>query len=488
MATVTVSRTADRLIAVKQVPPGRAGDIEREAATLRRLDHPGVVRFVNVADTRDGGRALHTEFVSSDTWATRPLIDPADRAGGVAALAEVVADLHDLGIAHGRIDPSHVLHGEDDRPVLCGLRLAAEATPENRREDLVALADLCCDPALERGPLTGKLTALSDAARAGRLGARELARRLGLLIDKKPTAAQPVPVAGNRSGRGRSERSRRRPLIVVTAVLSASLALLAAGIWSRSGRTASTPATITDAAGSPGLSPLTAADAAGSTGASPATPADAAALADATGGASAEALQPLGSIPAMAPASGSATGAATETAAAADPAAITSAATETVAAADPAAVPGASGPGAAVAVVPRTGGTGSGYSPAPSGSLLPPIPVAADQDLVEGHSTGQSGTVVEHGGSLYSVGAPGDFVRTGDWDCDGQPTPAIVRPSSGHVVLFDVWPGPGQSISMPVRWEVDAPTGAEVVESNGCDLLRVYTPAGSRLFDPMEHH
>ena len=77
-------------------------------------------------------------------------------------------------------------------------------------------------------------------------------------------------------------------------------------------------------------------------------------------------------------------------------------------------------------------------------------------------------------------------MQTGDWDCDGQATPAIVRPSTGHVVLFDAWPAPDQSISMPVRWQVEAPTGAEAVSHGSCDLLRVYTTAGSKLFDPSE--
>ena len=463
---MTVSRTADRLIAVKQVPPGRASDIEREAATLKRLAHPGVVRFVNVAETRDGGQALHTEFVSSDTWATRALIDPVERAQGVAALADVVADLHDLGIAHCRINPSHVLYGEDDRPVLCGLRLAAEATPENRGADLVALADLCCDPALERGPLAGKLSALADAARAGRLSTRELARRLDLLVNKRATAAQPGPVAGNGAGRRQGERSRRRSIVLVAAVLTASAVVLAAGMWSRRSQTVSTPATITDAAAVPPSAT------GGPTGSAPATPTDAVAVADSGGTSAADPPSPGGSTGADA---------ATFGATATDPAADSGPS-----------VPGAPGPGAAVEPStaepsPAGGSTSSGLSPVASAPLLPPIQVAADRRPVEGYAASRSATILEHGDILYGIGAPGDFVQTGDWDCDGQPTPAIIRPSTGHVVLFDAWPGPGQSISMPVRWEVDAPTGAEVVEHNGCDLLRVYTPSGSRLFDPMEH-
>ena len=35
-------------------------------------------------------------------------------------LASTVADLHQLGLVHGRIDPSHVLLGANQRPILCG--------------------------------------------------------------------------------------------------------------------------------------------------------------------------------------------------------------------------------------------------------------------------------------------------------------------------------------------------------------------------------
>ena len=241
---MTVSRSADRLIAVKQVPAERAGDIEREAEMLKSLDHPGVVRFVDVVDTPDGGRAMHTEFVSSDTWATRPLTDPAERAAGVAALAAVVADLHDLGIAHCQLSTAHVLHGEGDGPVLCGLRLASEASLSNRHTDLVALADLCHDPSLEGGPLIAKLSSLADGTRAGRLSARELARRLDLLLAKRSTVAEPIRTPGGGSGGRHKNRSRRKSLMVAGTLLAASAAALAVVIWSRGGQAVSAPAVI----------------------------------------------------------------------------------------------------------------------------------------------------------------------------------------------------------------------------------------------------
>lgn len=217
MAAVTISRSKDRLIAVKEVSAARSGEIEREAEMLKRLDHPGVVRFVDLVDTEDGGRALHTEFVSSDTWATRPLTDPADRAAGAAALAAVVADLHQMGVAHMQLTPAHVLHGDDDRPVLCGLSLAGEATADNRHADMAALADLCHDPSLERGTLATKLASLADAARTGTLDARDLARRLDLLVAKKPAAADSIRAVSGGIADRVTGRSGRRILLAAGA-------------------------------------------------------------------------------------------------------------------------------------------------------------------------------------------------------------------------------------------------------------------------------
>ena len=467
VAAVTVSRAADRLIAVKQVPAERAGDIEREAGVLKRLNHPGVVRLIDVVETPDRGRALHTEFVSSDTWATRPLTDPAERTAGVAALAGVVADLHDLGIAHCQLNPSHVLHGEDDRPVLCGLRLAAEASAENRHKDLVALAELCHDPALEPGPLVGKLSALADATRAGRLSARELSRRIDLLLAKRSAPAAATRAAGDGTGGRPRERSGRRSLAVVAAVLGASAAILAAGIWSRGGQMTITPTTITDGPAPPAAAtasqegevarPQTveAPDATGSVAAAPADRTDVADAAD-------------------------------EATARADRTEVAETASPTAASLPTAMVPGIHDSGLGSEPSRLTESADGALSAATGGSLLPPTPGVADRESPDGFAEHESGAVLEHGGRTYAVGSPGDFVATGDWDCDGQPTPAIVRPSTGHVVLFDAWPAPAQSISMPVRWEVEAPTGAEAVAEGSCDLLRVYTPAGSRLFDPSE--
>ena len=402
MAAVTVSRRDDRLIAIKQVGAERASEVDREARLLQRVNHPSVVRFVDLVETPDGGRALHTEFVSSDTWATRPLTDPAERAAKMAALAAAVADLHDVGLAHLRLAPGHVLHGEDDRPVLCGLARAGEATPDNRHADLAALADLCHDDDVARGPLASKLSSLADAARGGRLSARDLARRLDQLLAKR--APRPEPRPGGEPGS--FDRIRRAPRPAAHA--GAALLVVAAGVVALIGWTSRQPGPA-------------------ETGAAPAAPVarrDQAVPAPGPNGlaAGADSLQPVDSAPSMGPAS------------------------------------------------PALGQARDGGLPRPDAPA--PVEVAS------------AGAVLEHGGRKYAIGAEGDLVATGDWDCDGDATPAIVRPVTGDVVLFDGWPGPGETLSMPVRWNVETPVGVEVVHHDSCDLLRVLTASGSQLLDP----
>ncbi|MCY3618376.1 MAG: hypothetical protein OXG40_14450 [Acidimicrobiaceae bacterium] len=406
MAAVTVSRSEGGLIAVKQVPAERAADIQREADLLRRLDHPGLVRFVDLVETADGGRALHTEFVNSDTWASRPLADPTERAAGMAALAAVVADLHQLGVAHLQLTPPHVLHGENDLPVLCSLTSAAEATPENRHTDLAALADLCHDPALGRGALSGKLYSLADAAREGTLSARDLARRLDTIATKRPTRTAPVRVAGGGVLDSLKRRCRPKPLLRAGAVVVAVLAAFVIG--ARSGDPEPPPAA-----------------------AAPAQD------------------EALGNIAEASP--------------------------DLLAEYDP---------------VDETGPVAEPGPVSERDLVAEPDPVALLDPITEpgqvAVSVREAAAVIEHGGRRYAMGATGDFVAVGDWDCDGQATAAIVRPSTGGVVLFDTWPGPGGTISLPERWSVDSPTGADAVAHGQCDLLRVYTTGGSKLFNPAE--
>lgn len=82
--------------------------------------------------------------------------------------------------------------------------------------------------------------------------------------------------------------------------------------------------------------------------------------------------------------------------------------------------------------------------------------------------------VVEHGGHRYAVGRPGDVAVLGDWDCDGTPTPALYRPSTGEAFVFGSWARAGR----PVRAHGAGrhpPGGVVTVVAGpgGCDRLSI---------------
>ena len=478
MASVTISRSEDRLIAVKQAPAERAGEIEREADVLRRLSHPGVVEIIDLRRGGDGGAALHTEFIGSDNWATRPLTDPIARAAAGAALAAVVADLHDIGIAHRNLDGSHVLHGGGDRPVLCSFGRSGDAGPEHRREDLVALADLVWDEALAPGPVTGKLANLAASTRAGRLGARELARRLDRLVggpDPKPKGPRTVgdphsdkPEPGPRRRRRRAVPATAAGLAIMATAFTVVLGGSAGG-QDPAGLAAAVSGTDEDGSRPPG-----------------------------------SASQPLGltGVSADAPASGS-----IETVVeSADTAAASRAATETSDTTATGGAPDHTSTGrpttgrdatetsgfAAGGGVPghtATGGPTTGRDATGRAATRADDPAYASWPASDsgGSAEPAAGLIHDWDGRRYAIGTEGDLVVIGDWDCDGVATPAIARPGTGQVAMFDRWPPPEATISesdASARRVVDDLIGVELERGDGpgaCDRLRVHTATRSHL-------
>lgn len=468
MASVTISRSEDRLIAVKQAPAERAGEIEREADVLRRLSHPGVVEIIDLRRGGDGAAALHTEFVGSDNWATRPLTDPVARAAAAAALAAVVADLHDIGIAHRNLDGSHVLHGGGDRPVLCSFGRSGDAGPEHRREDLVALADLVWDEALAPGPVTGKLANLAASTRAGRLGARELARRLDRLVggpDPKPKGPQIGQGLGSDKQLEPGPRRRRRAVPATAAglaVMATAFTVVLGG--SAGGQDPAGPAAAVSGADEDGSRPPgSASQPLELTGVSAGTHASgsietAVESAD-TAAASGAATEASGST---------ATGGAPDHTATGGPTTGRDA-TETSGFAAGGGVPDHTSTGGAA-----TGADDPAYANRPasdSGGSAEPV----------------AGLIHDRDGRRYAIGAEGDLVVIGDWDCDGVATPAIARPGTGQVALFDRWPPPEATISesdASARRVVDDLIGVELERGDGpgtCDRLRVHTATRSHL-------
>ena len=87
------------------------------------------------------------------------------------------------------------------------------------------------------------------------------------------------------------------------------------------------------------------------------------------------------------------------------------------------------------------------------------------------------GNEVRTGGHRWSVGDPGDVVAIGDWDCDGAPTPAVLRPAAGRLHVFDAWAAAGSAIAAAPGPTV--PPTATSFEAAGCGLARVRTAGGA---------
>lgn len=114
--------------------PEQMAALAAEAARLQQASHPGVVAFVEhrVYDDR---AELRTRFAGEALGCWRGT--PSGAAGLVAAVAATVADLHELGIVHGRLDLSHVLLDVDGRPRVCGWSPPADEVSAADRKSVV---------------------------------------------------------------------------------------------------------------------------------------------------------------------------------------------------------------------------------------------------------------------------------------------------------------------------------------------------------------
>lgn len=82
-------------------------------------------------------------------------------------------------------------------------------------------------------------------------------------------------------------------------------------------------------------------------------------------------------------------------------------------------------------------------------------------------------TVSELG--TYAVGVANDWLGVGDWDCDGTLTPALYRPATGEVFLFDGWAGADALQSEPPTTEV-LQGNPEIIDDARCSRLIVHPP------------
>ena len=109
--------------------------LRREAATLRAVAHPGVVRLVSASDDH---LTLDRIIGSALSESRGKACD--DVAAWGAALCTTVSDLHDIGCAHTAISGDHVILDGVGHPVLCGFGSARWASDQSEWSRL-ALVD-----------------------------------------------------------------------------------------------------------------------------------------------------------------------------------------------------------------------------------------------------------------------------------------------------------------------------------------------------------
>ncbi len=120
-------RVEGRKVAVKVLRAEYLADesmrrrFRREAAVLKAIDHPAIVRLLEVGVDSDGVVFLVTEYVEGATLAQRLSKGPlgvAEADALVGALCDGLKAVHDHGVLHGDLKPANVVWPERGGPRL----------------------------------------------------------------------------------------------------------------------------------------------------------------------------------------------------------------------------------------------------------------------------------------------------------------------------------------------------------------------------------
>lgn len=191
---------APATVAKRATDPAGRRALATEAAVLGRLAHPGVVRLVAHVETERGAQLL-TEKVPGRTLAELAVASAPALAAIAATGAAVVGDLHELGIAHGSLAGDHLIVSAG-RVVLCSFGRATDATVEAMDRDVsdlvVAITEAAGrldDPAtrVERRRRR-RLEALLLGAASRSLSATDLAAALAELAADAPAGITHRPL------------------------------------------------------------------------------------------------------------------------------------------------------------------------------------------------------------------------------------------------------------------------------------------------------
>lgn len=481
----------------------RGDRVPAEAAALAEARHPGVVELVDST-----GDVLRTNMVDGRSLADMGPVPAAEIAGVAAAVASILADLHDLGVVHGGIDASHVLVAVDGRPLLCSLGrggdraddvaalgrlvrdLLAQAPPEHRERSGRGQSGRRRLGPMLAPPVGPTLAALAAEAMAGEPAARPTARAFAEAVRQRISAARlpgitlpPSPehrVSGvlmrgaGKKGRiaalsaGKPGDQRRcdssstfpipdrlrrsggdnLPIATESAAKAADRGQHDTGPGS-SNRGHVHRSGETRGSRRRSRSPVVTALAGGMAG----LLAVVSALAGITL-AGAWALTRGGGRAAVTPAAEKSSG--------------------------PRARPGAHN------CIPACA-SADPYAPKATHGSMPPEPVPATPDPPSAPATtvpmatrvwpveplDLRDGVVTYRGSSYALGGPGDSLVAGDWNCSGEPSLALLRRNAGEIFAFDGWPDDRGTITARRVGQVEHALDLRVVDGDGCHELEV---------------
>lgn len=134
MGTIVLARSITnpaRLVAIKRLHPAGSPEmmerIRREAETLQALEHPHIVRVLDVIDDR-GGVALVLQYAPNGTLADRLVrsktLSPTESIAVLAPLADALSYAHEKNVLHRDVKPSNILFTADDLPLLADFGIA----------------------------------------------------------------------------------------------------------------------------------------------------------------------------------------------------------------------------------------------------------------------------------------------------------------------------------------------------------------------------
>jgi serine/threonine protein kinase len=127
-----VPRRGGDPVAIKVLIAGDPERQAREAALLGELDHPHLVRLIEVVhQPRRGGVArvaLVLELLPGGSLAAllarRGRLRPGEAVTTIAPVAAALAHAHENGVVHGDLSPGNIVFTAEGRPVLTDLGVA----------------------------------------------------------------------------------------------------------------------------------------------------------------------------------------------------------------------------------------------------------------------------------------------------------------------------------------------------------------------------